>query len=445
MDGSIRVNTLDVVGVGFGPANMSVAIALRESGLLGPAGLSCRFFDRQSEYRWHPGLLLPGSTMQISFLKDLATQRNPLSPYSFLQFLKTTGRLESFINLRKFHPSRIEFAAYLRWVADQFQDVTAFGAELVNVTAVATKSGQVDYLRLVAKRATSTETLLARNLVIATGGEALTIPGADRCDGRVAHCTQFLPALERHFPDTKAPYRFLVAGAGQSGIEMLLYLYRNYPEAQLTLVFPGFGLRQADSSSFINEVFRNDSVSVAYYGNNYVRKVMHERDTNYGVVDAAELDELYQIVHMDRFLQRERLKIKRFSRVVSVTFHANRPRVLIRDLSTESEYEEDCDGVFLGLGFSRQLAHPLIKTLAPYLRWSSGRPQIERSYQLKTSANFRPGIFVLGASEMEHGIGTTLLSPMAVRAGEVAEALRALVACQLEANTTDHAPSSATA
>src|SRR5690606_14628638 len=106
-----------------------------------------------------------------------------------------------------------------------------------------------------------------------------------------------------------------------------LYLYRNYPEAQLTLVFPGFGLRQADSSSFINEVFRNDSVSVAYYGNNYVRKVMHERDTNYGVVDAAELDELYQIVHMDRFLQRERLKIKRFSRVVSVTFHANRPRV----------------------------------------------------------------------------------------------------------------------
>jgi L-ornithine N5-oxygenase len=61
------------------------------------------------------------SELQISFLKDLVTLRNPTSPYSFVNYLKAHGRLVDFINLGTFYPCRMEFNDYLRWVAGQFR------------------------------------------------------------------------------------------------------------------------------------------------------------------------------------------------------------------------------------------------------------------------------------------------------------------------------------
>src|ERR1700712_1526142 len=84
----------DLVGIGFGPSNLGLAIALEEQG----SGLSTRFVERQEAFGWHRGMLLEDATMQISFLKDLVTLRNPASGFSFLAYLKERGRLVDFIN-----------------------------------------------------------------------------------------------------------------------------------------------------------------------------------------------------------------------------------------------------------------------------------------------------------------------------------------------------------
>ena len=65
----------DLVGVGFGPSNLGLAIALDEQG----SGLTTRFVERQEGFGWHRGMLLEDATMQVSFLKDLVTLRNPAS------------------------------------------------------------------------------------------------------------------------------------------------------------------------------------------------------------------------------------------------------------------------------------------------------------------------------------------------------------------------------
>ena len=44
------------------------------------------------------GMLLDDATMQVSFLKDLVTMRNPTSDFSFLSYLHERGRLVDFIN-----------------------------------------------------------------------------------------------------------------------------------------------------------------------------------------------------------------------------------------------------------------------------------------------------------------------------------------------------------
>src|SRR5262245_59945733 len=120
---------LDFIGIGFGPSNLALAVAAREI----DARKRGMFFERRAACDWHPGLLLDTSRMQISFLKDLATLRNPASPYSFLQYTRAKGRLEHFVNLSEFHPTRLEYRDYFRWVAQAFADQVRYGCEVRRV------------------------------------------------------------------------------------------------------------------------------------------------------------------------------------------------------------------------------------------------------------------------------------------------------------------------
>lgn len=99
---------LESVGVGFGPSNIALAIALDERGSSGKA-TGHAFFDSRTEPDWHPGLMFEDATMQVSFLKDLITMVNPRSRYTFLNYIHAKGRIHEFINLRTFHPRRTEF------------------------------------------------------------------------------------------------------------------------------------------------------------------------------------------------------------------------------------------------------------------------------------------------------------------------------------------------
>ena len=51
----------DAVGIGFGPSNLALAIALEERGDTG----RMRFFERQECFGWHRDMLLPLSLIHI--------------------------------------------------------------------------------------------------------------------------------------------------------------------------------------------------------------------------------------------------------------------------------------------------------------------------------------------------------------------------------------------
>ncbi len=125
----------DIVGVGFGPSNLGLAIAIEEHNrTCAPTErLTACFVESKDEFAWHPGMLLPGTTMQISFLKDLATQRNAGSEFTFLAYLSEHGRLNHFINLQTFFPSRLEFHDYLTWAAGKVDATVHYGTRAVDV------------------------------------------------------------------------------------------------------------------------------------------------------------------------------------------------------------------------------------------------------------------------------------------------------------------------
>ena len=81
----------DVVCVGFGPASLAIAVALhdttKQTGKQQPqlkTQPKVAFLERQESFAWHAGMQIPGAKMQISFIKDMATMRNPRSEFTFL-------------------------------------------------------------------------------------------------------------------------------------------------------------------------------------------------------------------------------------------------------------------------------------------------------------------------------------------------------------------------
>ncbi|CCO29650.1 L-ornithine N5-oxygenase [Rhizoctonia solani AG-1 IB] len=138
----------DLLGIGFGPANLAITVALLElwdqhkADGTEPKIKNACFVERHPRFSWHPGMLLPGSRMQISFLKDLATLRNPASKFTFLSYLHAHGRLPAFINRNADTPTRREYADYMAWGAKRVQELGGdalrirYGEDVVSVQSL---------------------------------------------------------------------------------------------------------------------------------------------------------------------------------------------------------------------------------------------------------------------------------------------------------------------
>ncbi|MCK9792642.1 SidA/IucD/PvdA family monooxygenase [Isoptericola sp. 4D.3] len=208
--------TYDVLGVGIGPFNLGLAA------LADPLGdVDAVFLDRRDGFSWHPGMMLEGATIQVPFLADLVTMADPTSPYSFLAFLKATGRLYPFYIRESFYPLRAEYDQYCRWVAERLTTLR-WGRE---VTAVARDEGSGDLVVTARLADGSDETYRARHVVLGVGttpqlpgplaalaAEAAQDPGA----GPVVHSADYLP----HRDALAASGAVTVVGSGQSAAEV---------------------------------------------------------------------------------------------------------------------------------------------------------------------------------------------------------------------------------
>ncbi|KAF2193545.1 hypothetical protein K469DRAFT_728747 [Zopfia rhizophila CBS 207.26] len=124
--------TYDLICVGFGPAQLATAIALRDS----HSQARVLFLERKPEFSWHPSSILPRTRMENAFVYDLATTRNPRSEFTYVNYLHTKERIVEFANMSILQPLREEFDEYLKWCAEKFQGVTKYGSEAVGIVPI---------------------------------------------------------------------------------------------------------------------------------------------------------------------------------------------------------------------------------------------------------------------------------------------------------------------
>ena len=99
----------DLVGVGAGPANLSLGALLTSARERGLTSVTSTFLERNPAILWHSGQMFPGTLMQTEFYRDLVTPIDPTSRFSFLNYLKSNGRLDQFICSAVICPTRREF------------------------------------------------------------------------------------------------------------------------------------------------------------------------------------------------------------------------------------------------------------------------------------------------------------------------------------------------
>lgn len=412
---------LDVVGVGFGPANLALEIALRETE--GDLLHRC-FVERQPSFGWHRGMLLPSATMRVSFLKDLATMRDPRSAFTFVNYLQHQGRLADFINAQLSQPLRCDFHAYLEWASAQVAERVLYGREVVSVEPVWTGK-RVERLRVLTRGAEGLRELVTRDLVVGAGLEPL-LPAGVAASDRVFHSEHLLPSVERLVGDGP-PGRVVVVGGGQSAAEATTYLHDRFQQCEVVSVVSTFGYRATDDSPFANQIFDPESVDVLYEAGPAERAELLRSHavTNYGVVDLADSRALYLSRYQERVTGRQRLRFLNNSEVQEVQEHVDRVDVGLRNRLTGATDLVRADAVVLATGYRPVDTAQLLGGLLAYcLRDSGGLLQVDREHRVATTPDIASRIFVHGgATEATHGLSAGLLSTSAVRAGELSRSL----------------------
>jgi lysine N6-hydroxylase len=194
------MHTYDFIGIGLGPYNLGLAC------LTAPLDdLDGLFLEARRDVSWHPGMMLDGTRLQTPFLADLVTLADPTSPYSFLNYLKESGRMYPFYIRESFYPLRREYSDYCRWAAAKLPNLR-FGHR---VTAV-THDGDAYAVHV------GDEVFRARRLVLGTGTPPYVPPACRDLGGDLVHAS----AYREHRDALRAKRSITVVGSGQSAAEI---------------------------------------------------------------------------------------------------------------------------------------------------------------------------------------------------------------------------------
>ncbi|MFI9526470.1 lysine N(6)-hydroxylase/L-ornithine N(5)-oxygenase family protein [Micromonospora rosaria] len=395
----------DVVAVGGGPANLSLAALYGTA-----AGRPMPVLERASGPGWHPGLLLPGARLQTSWVKDLVSLVDPRHELGFLNYIVSTGRIYAFLNAQFDAIPRLEYARYLRWAADRLDVRYGTGVEEVSYDGefLAWSAGQV-----VAR---------TRHLVLGLGTVAHVppcfggrgTPGvllAEQLAGR-------LDELDRHRADP-----VIVVGGGQTGAEcVLVLLQRGFSDVQW--IGRRHWFAPLDDSPSANDLFRPSYARFFQGLPAAVREtLLRDQVLTSDGVSMSSLQEIYQTQY-EGFLREGRspLILLPGREVVAVRSRGGVISMRCR-LSTGGQEFRETRHVVLATG-RRPTPLPLAPGLAELIETDrTGQPVVEDDYRLRWKHGDQNRIYLQNRSRLTHGVNDPNLSLLSVRAALIVNSL----------------------
>ncbi|MGW5674283.1 lysine N(6)-hydroxylase/L-ornithine N(5)-oxygenase family protein [Streptomyces sp. NPDC003860] len=447
---------LDLVGVGIGPANLSLA-ALADglnrrgagveraagTGGVNPAGgaeaaggveagggVEVAFYEQRPRFSWHAGLLIEGATLQVPFLADLVSLVDPASPWSFLNYLRSCERLFPFYFAERFHIHRAEYDAYCRWVSEHLPDLH-FGHQVDAVRWNPERAlFEVDFTQVGADgEVEALGRTHARNVVLGVGTEPYVPdplrPLVDAPAAPVFHSADYLDHRERIL----AADHVTVIGSGQSGAEVFLDLLKARPAGRERIHW------LARTEAFAPMEY--SKLGLEHFTPDYVR-YFHAlpQETRDGLVPrqwqlhkgidadtiAAIHDELYRrSLHggwPDAVLT-PGVQVRTAGRVATT-----RVELHLEHVQQGTRSRLTTEAVVLATGYRQRQVGPMLAGLDPYVRHdSANRPRIDEEHRLVLDPSVTGSVYVQNAETHTHGVGAPDLGLAAWRSAGILNSL----------------------
>jgi L-ornithine N5-monooxygenase len=323
--------------------------------------------------------------------------------------------------MSSFLPFRLEISNYLQWVARSLSMVQVqYGRRCMRVDVVRSTAGEITGWLVELSDGSVVPT---RNLVVGIGRDP-HIPEVFRSldKAKVIHSTEYADRITEF--DHAAPLRVAVVGAAQSAAEMLWESYQRMPAAQCTMIMRTVGLGYYQTSQFTNELYFPSFTDTFYAASPEARqRVLQEmRRTNYAGVTPELLNTIYRQTYLERLTGQQRLRMIPSVDITDARMEADEVVLTLTQHMTGQPTELRCDVVMLGTGFERTLP-ALTRTIAEL----AGVEQllVSRAYRAIMPPTVSAGCYLQGTNEESHGIADSLISVLAVRAGEIVDDLLA--------------------
>ncbi|MEA5504484.1 SidA/IucD/PvdA family monooxygenase [Halotia wernerae UHCC 0503] len=404
-----NIEHYDILGVGFGPANISLAIALEE---LMP-DVRIKFLEKRSYSIWQPEMLISRSDIQNHPLRDLVTLRNPRSNYTFTNFLYKQGRLFDYLNTGLIFPFRKEYAQYIKWVADHFKHWVKYNQNVVSIDVYYKDSIRGGY----SVTTESGNVYVAKSVVLAPGRTPYIPTPFEKVESdRIFHLTQYLNSVKK-WQQEQSIQRIAVIGGSQSAVELMLDLSNKFPQAEIIGIVRNFGYRLKDTSPFMGEVFFPQFVDYYYHVDQKSKEYLNKdiRYTNYSAVDADVLNELYLKMYEQKIDCNQKIFVKNNMQIINVQVDTENIILSTFEKHLKVTKLEVFDFIVLATGFrnmgvreDEERYPPLLDSLKNYLKINSnGNLHVNHDYSIELTDDISSDspLFINGLCESSHGIG----------------------------------------
>lgn len=404
----------DAIAIGCGPFNLGLAALA--SGL---DDVNLAVLDGRPELTWHRGLMFGDAMLQVSFLADLVSLVEPAHPLSFLSYLRDNDRLYQFYVREKFHPTRREYEAYLRWAAAQL-DSLHFGHQVENVR------WDGDAFHLTVARGNETVELTARHLVLGVGTEP-SVPAA--LQGLPAE--NFLHSADYLYrrDDLLKAGRVTVVGSGQSGAECALDLLRansssGGPAVNWLTRTPSFA--PLDYSKLVLEMTTPSYVDYFHELAETSRdRLVKEQWRHYKGISSDTLDDIHDVLYQ-RDLGAEPVapvELQVGVAVESAVALDNGVELMLRHSDSGRTFKHQTDIVIAATGYRNRSLPFLSELVDRVVLDEAGRWSINRDHSVAAEGDLTGRLFVANADLHSHGVAAPDLGIGAVRNAGILNAI----------------------
>lgn len=401
-------NNYDLIGIGVGPFNLSLAALIQKS------ELNIKFLEKAPEFSWHKEISFDDSLMQTSCFKDLVTSVDPTSKYSFLNYLVENGLFYSFMNTGRTVINRKEYEQYLNWVSNLLSSHIEFNQHVESINF----SGEIFSIQ------TSTQEISASNICVATGMTPRIPEFAKKYIGsKVFH------AKSKELSNLNVEGKnIVILGGGQTGVEIFRNIlnsnFGNFNSIKLISNRPN--LQPLDESPFTNEYFTPNYVN-CFFGLDQTDKdtiVASQKLASDGNTPRY-LDWLYNDLYQMKYVKGDEriMELRPDRKVENIEDLKSHYEISSFNYFTKKMEVTKADAIILCTGFEPKAPEALspIKHLIP--TDSLGRFYFNRDFSIKWEYERTHKIFAMNLSRHGHGISEPQTSLMPWRSATIINSL----------------------